>query len=218
MKPDYKNSNVSAHCPDCGGVRSTFEFREAAREFGTVVRDVRHQYDGKPFIRVLYILMRCAGCGRGGIAKIHDNGTVRDGTLEEFFPLSIDHAKIPAGVPPGIEAEFREAEKCAAFSAWRAASALLRSALEKTLKANGYTSGTLAAKIDLAAAASSLSPRRKRAHDEVRVLGNDVLHDDWKAISSDDVAAAAHYAQRILEDFYDDRPSVEALLKAKGRL
>ena len=163
--------------------------------------------------------MRCAGCGRGGIAKIHDNGTVRDGTLEEFFPLSIDHAKIPAGAPPGIEAEFRDAGKCAAFSAWRAASALLRSALEKTLKANGYTSGTLAAKIDLAAADGVITEsRRKRAHDEVRVLGDDVLHDDWKAISSDDVEAATHYAQRILEDFYDDRPSVEALLKAKGRL
>jgi len=95
------------------------------------------------FTRVLYILMRCAGCGRGGVAKIHDNGMVRDGTLEEFFPLSIDHAKIPASVPTGIEAEFSEAEKCAAFGAWRAASALFRSALEKTLKANGYTSGPL---------------------------------------------------------------------------
>lgn len=29
---------------------------------------------------------------------------------------------------------------------------------------------------------------------------------------------AHHYAQRILEDFYDDRPLVEALLIAKGRM
>ncbi len=45
----------------------------------------------------------------------------------------------------------REAERCAAVGAWRAASAMLRSALEKTLKANGYTNGNLAQKIDAAA-------------------------------------------------------------------
>ena len=72
-----------------------------------------------------------SGCGRGAIAKIHDNGAVRDGVLEEFFPFPIDHAKLPPGVPPGIEGEFREAERCAAFGDWRAASALLRSVLEK---------------------------------------------------------------------------------------
>ena len=60
--------------------------------------------------------------------------------------------------------------------------------------------------------------RRIRAHDEIRVLGNDVLHDEWHPIEPDDVLAARHYSQRILEDFYDDRPSTLKLLRAKGRV
>ncbi|KUY80859.1 hypothetical protein WS46_18635 [Burkholderia sp. RF4-BP95] len=50
------------------------------------------------------------------------------------------------------------------------------------------------------------------------MLGNDVLHDEWEPIGADDVAAARQYAQRILEDFYDDRESVLKLLRAKGRV
>ncbi len=126
---------------------------------------------------------------------------------------------VRSGIPEGIEKEFREAERCLAFGAWRAASALIRSTLEKTLNANGYRSGTLAAKIDTACADGVITDsRRKRAHEEVRVLGNDVLHDEWHPVAPDDVGAARHYAQRIIEDLYDDRPSVEAILRAKKRV
>ena len=51
--------------------------------------------------------------------------------------------------------EYREAELCTSVGAWRGASALLRSALEKTLKANGYTGGSLFDKINWAAAMES---------------------------------------------------------------
>lgn len=60
--------------------------------------------------------------------------------------------------------------------------------------------------------------RRRRAHEDIRVLGNDVLHDEWHAIPEDDVLAAQHYAQRIIEDFYDDRESVTQQLREAGRL
>ncbi|KVT00042.1 hypothetical protein WK47_26315 [Burkholderia ubonensis] len=50
------------------------------------------------------------------------------------------------------------------------------------------------------------------------MLGNDVLHEEWEPVSAGDVAAARQYAQRILEDFYDDRESVLKLLRAKGRV
>lgn len=59
---------------------------------------------------------------------------------------------------------------------------------------------------------------RSRAHDEIRVLGNDVLHDNWKTIPDEDVEAAHHYTQRILEAFYDHRQSVEKILVAKKRI
>jgi hypothetical protein len=55
---------------------------------------------------------------------------------------------------------------------------LLSSTLEKTLKENGYSSGSLASKIDAACADGVITEsRKKKAHEEVRVLGNDVLHD-----------------------------------------
>ena len=60
--------------------------------------------------------------------------------------------------------------------------------------------------------------RKRRAHEEIRVLGNDVLHDEWHEIAVEDVQAARHYAQRVLEDFYDDRGSVLKLLREAGRV
>jgi hypothetical protein len=56
------------------------------------------------------------------------------------------------------------------------------------------------------------------AHEDVRVLGNDVLHDEWHKIPKEDVEAAHHYTQRILEDFYDDRTAVLEILRAKSRV
>jgi len=218
MDAVYKNGNVTAICPDCG-VPTTFEFRRGSGEFGSIVVDHRHQFNGQQFSRILYKLLQCAGCYRGGLAKIHDNGRVLEGTLEEFIPSAVEHARIPANVPDGIVSEYRESELCASFGAWRAASALIRSTLEKTLRANGYVNGSLAARIDEAANDGVITEaRRKRAHEDIRVLGNDVLHDEWREVLSDEVRAAHLYSQRILEDFYDDRASVEAILVAKGRL
>jgi uncharacterized membrane protein YebE (DUF533 family) len=126
---------------------------------------------------------------------------------------------MPNGTPAGISAEYREAELCASTGAWRGASALLRSALEKTLSENGYVGGPLAARIDAAAADGVITAARKqRAHDDVRVLGNDVLHDAWRVVTEEEYSAAHHYVQRIVEDFYDHRAEVEAALKAAGRM
>src|ERR1044072_4541098 len=117
MQPIYKNGHVSARCPDCNGAVTTFERRDSSREFGAIIVDGVHRFDGRDYGRVLYIMMRCAGCGRGGLAKIHDIGQVVKGKLEWFFPVSIDRARLPASVPAGVEAEFREAELCASVSA-----------------------------------------------------------------------------------------------------
>lgn len=139
--------------------------------------------------------------------------------LDEFFPPAIDRLKLPDKVPGGVAAEFTEAEVCASVHAWRAASALLRSALEKTLAANGYDKGPLAGRIDEAAKDGVITAaRQKRAHENVRVLGNDILHDEWREVTAEEYEDAHHYVQRILEDFYDHRGEVEGILKAAGRL
>ena len=156
---------------------------------------------------------------------VPDNGTRVNAILECFYPVSADHLPLPNDVPPDIEAEFREAELCASFKANRASSALYRSVLEKTLKANGYVKGNdssltdLYKRIDAAASDGIITDaRRKKAHDDIRALGNDVLHDDWRVVTDDEVEDAHHYTQRILEDLYADRPTVEAILISKGKL
>lgn len=217
-KLDKNSYTVSAHCPICGVVTS----------FGQISSksvDGTYNYDGKVYSRVLYVFGACARCGHGSLAVVPDNGNNATAVLESFFPISVDAAPLPSAVPPDIEAEFREAENCAAAGSKRAASALFRSVLEKALKANGYKKGNdpaltdLRKRIDAAAADGVITDaRRKKAHDEIRSLGNDVLHDDWREVDDAEVQESHRYMQRILEDLYDDRPTVEAVLKAKGRL
>ena len=208
---------VRTHCPDCDGALSIFAHKDPSREFGYVLIDGTHDFEGVSFNRIMYRLLSCSGCGRGGLAKFHDTGNPT--VLEWFHPRAYPVASLPSAVPEGIVNEYREAEVCASAEAWRAASAMLRSTLEKTLKANGYTKGTLQKKIDAAAADGVITAaRKKRAHDNIRVLGNDVVHDEWRSVDEKEVQAALHYAQRILEDLYDDRATVEKLLIKKDRI
>jgi hypothetical protein len=138
-----------------------------------------------------------------------------------FYPEAKERLPLPELVPTGIKREFREAEICAENECYRAAAAMLRSVLDKTLRANGYNTRenkNLKQQINAAADDGVITKaRQKRAHEEVRVLGNDVLHDDWHEIKEEDVEISRQYLQRLLEDFYDDRPSVLALLEAAGR-
>lgn len=219
MLPEQRNGNITARCPDCEGAITNFEFAPGGRELGTYFIDGAHQYMNKGFVRVMYRFYRCTGCGRSGMAKIHDTGNTIGAVMEWFVPTAVDKAPLPVNLPAGIQTEFREAELCFSVGACRAASGLLRSTLEKLLIANGYTKGSLAARIDEVAADGVITEsRRKKAHEDVRVLGNDVLHDEWREVAPEEVEAAHRYVQRVTEDLYDDRAAVECILRAKNRL
>lgn len=216
------SGSIVAYCPGCQGARSTFEWRSAEREFG----ELTHRIDDRTLLT--YRLFRCAGCGRGGlgIVKYWGRGDTRypgrNNELVSFVPETKYRLPVPDTVPEGIRNEFREAEKCYSNGCLRAAAGLLRSVLDKTMRANGYNTrqaANLYSQIEAAANEGVITQARKqRAHDEVRVLGNDVLHDDWVQIAEEDVEASRHYTQRILEDFYDDRDSVLMLLRAANRV
>lgn len=217
----FIGGNVSAKCPTCGGALTTYEHKSGTGDFGTVVVERRHQIGTQVYTKAVYKLLRCAGCGRGGMAEVLTSPNIPyvNGKLNAFYPGTIESIPIPPSVPEGIANEFREAELCSSVGAWRAASALLRSALEKALKANGYAKGSLATRIDEAAADGAITASRsRRAHEDVRVLGNEVVHDEWRPVTDDEFDAAHRYTQRVLEDLYDDRETVEKLLKEKKRL
>jgi hypothetical protein len=142
--------------------------------------------------------------------------------LEGFYPDVLPPVVLPKEAPKDISAEFREGEACLELGCNRAAAAMFRSALEKTLSAAGYkvTDRTnLYQQIEAAAKDGSITDaRRHRAHEEIRVLGNDVLHEDWKRLEDEDAVLARDYTQRVIEDFYDHRESVLGRLRAKGRV
>lgn len=221
--PEYTPSrNVRALCPECVAV-TTYEWRDATngREFGYIEAPFDHEYDENTCRYINFVFYRCAGCGRAGMSKLHSQGdrTSSDAVMEWFVPTVTQKASLPEETPEAIRSEFREAETCADAGAWRAASAMLRSVLEKVLKINGYEKGSLYDKIDAAAADGVITEaRKKRAHDEIRSLGNDVLHDEWRPVSPEEFELAHQYAQRVIEDLYDDRVTVEALLVEKKRL
>jgi hypothetical protein len=216
--------NVQARCPGCRGALSSFEWRTATGVHGAVnASSFKHRYWSGA--KLDYRLFRCAGCGRGGIGVVAYGGGQFPGSYRElydFYPEVRDRLKLPDGVPKGIAKEFREGEKCIEAGAIRAAAGMFRSVLDKILRANGYklkNGTTLEQQIDMAADDGIITAARKRrAHEEIRVLGNDVLHDEWQEIPLEDVEAARHYSQRVLEDFYDDRASVLKLLREVGRV
>jgi hypothetical protein len=222
MKPTLFETNIRADCPDCG-VPTSYEGRNpsGSTEFGGIVSEKPHEYEGTQFGRTLYKLFRCAACSRPGVAKFHFNSNLaQDGKLEWFWPTSVVTVRLPPGVPDGVLNEFREAELCLSAGAWRGAAALFRSALEKLLKANGYTKEKdLYQRIEATAKDGVITAaRRQRAHDLVRTLGNDVLHDDWREVTAEEAESAQHYVGRVIEDLYDDRPSVEKTLASVGRM
>lgn len=219
MEPVFHLGHVRADCPDCAAP-TTFEFNFGGTEFGTVHVGMGTIFRGRGYTSVLYKLLRCSVCQRAGVAKVASDGKyATQSALMSFWPTSIPVAKLPAGVPDGIVAEYREAELCMSVEAWRGAAALLRSALEKTLKSNGYDEKDLYTKIEAAGADGVItSARRQRAHDLVRTLGNDVLHEEWRIVTRQEAEDAHHYVGRVIEDLYDDRSSVEAVLVQKDRL
>ena len=176
--------------------------------------------------RIEYRLFRCAGCGRGELGTItmpaDEKYPSKWARLLHFTPDVRPPVPLPRDTPNGIQAEFREGEACIQYGCYRAAAAMFRSALEKTLIAAGYKIDqrtNLYIQIEIAAADGTITDARKRrAHDEIRVLGNDVLHGEWKAVSEDDAVLARDYTQRIIEDFYDHRASTIDRLREMGRV
>ena len=81
---------------------------------------------------------------------------------------------------------------------------MLRSTLEKTLRDSGYRKGSLAERIDQAEADGVMTAARsKRAHEDIRVLGNDVLHDEWREVSEDEFEEACRYDNSLAPNIWE---------------
>lgn len=218
MEVKFENGVITCICPDCNAI-SNFLYKDSTKEFGCFIIDKIHMYNTRNYSRIIYFLYKCSGCGRGGIAKVHCDNQPFVGAIEEFYPIGIEKTKIPNSVPTEIVEELHEAELCSTVKAWRAGSALIRSVLEKVFIVNGYNEKDLFNKIEASKKDGIITDSRaKKAHEDIRVLGNDILHDKWRAVDPEEFYLALHYCQRIIEDFYDDRNTVESILKGVSRI
>lgn len=214
MRPQFDQSrNVRAWCDRCASV-TTFEQGEGGSLFGA------HGPLATEGGWRMYRLYRCSGCRRGGVGELAGAHKAEAGLeLVQFWPASFSRLSLPPRVPEGIRNEVGEAATCADAGAFRGGSALLRSALEKTLMANGYKVGNLKARIDEAANDGIItSARRQRAHTNVRDLGNDVVHEEWRPVDAAEFESAYLYTTRLIEDFYEHREEVEAELTKVNRV
>lgn len=215
------SGTIRALCPECGAQSSFVPVADDPGASYATVKDYGTASFRDKYSRLKrFQLYKCAACSRGAYAEISHNSGIdwARGQLDYFSPAEIVRVSVPIAVPSGIISELREAELCASVRAYRAAGALLRSVLEKTLKRNGYTGGKLWHKIEAAADDNVITQARKRrAQENIRVLGNDILHDDYAVVKEDEFRDAHHYTQRILEDFYDHREEVEKTLTEKNR-
>ena len=216
VRPHFdQRKNVRAWCDRCAAITTFEKGRGGSNEHGHC--GPLHT-DGLFRISRLY---SCSGCGRGGLGELGSPSYDVETHMEllHFYPTSFARQVLPAEAPEGVRREIEEAAACADAGAFRGGSALLRSALEKTLVANGYGTGNLVKKIELAAGDGVItSARRQRAHTHVRALGNDVVHDEWRPVDAEEFELAYQYVQRIVEDFYEHREEVVTILIDKGRL
>lgn len=220
-----KQGTIIAHCPGCCGSKSSFSWKDdKGKEFGAILYQIESRTFGGRNCNKTHRLFRCSGCGGGALGVIiFDELSEYPGDnnkLIDFYPQSTNPLELPRKVPDGIKNEFREAEKCFYHKCYRAAAGLFRSVLDKTMRDNGYKNvGSLKDQIDAAADDGVITQaRKKKAHDEIRVLGNEVVHDEWHEIDEATVEASRHYCQRILEDLYGDRDTVETILRSKSRI
>lgn len=224
-------AGIIGPCPGCGGAITTFSVKNPQNNsnFGEAIKNDAVTLEGVTYGRTFWKFMSCVNCQMGAVAKIHvEGGSQRNETaLVDFYPRAVTQAKLPAQVPTGIVNEFREAERDAGNGEYRSATGLIRSVLDKTLLANGYATPPagktfkprLVDQINLAADDGIITQaRRQRAHEDIRVLGNEILHDEWRLVTEDEYELAHDYCLRILEDFYENRTIVLKVLYAKGRV
>jgi len=222
MRPEEQpNGNVKAVCPAC---ETPTQFQITS---GQMTQEHKPPHSSRPYspdlVGTRYALFRCTACGRGAYAE-HTFEKSKSGTvysLHRFLPVVSQPQPLPATTPTDIVAEFREAELCAAAGAQRAAAALARSALEKTLKANGYRDKMgLKGRLALAGKEDAVTKAHVALADEhARTLANDVLHEEkWKQIKPEETEKAIKYVAWIIRDFYEAREEIEKILRDCGRL
>jgi hypothetical protein len=208
--PKLAGNEVNAYCPVCDA-RSNF-VREAGGYSPPPSRELHEYYRRLGTGRMTFLLLRCVTCSLGAFAALYEPDSIRGYSMPElacFHPYAFERLRLPEDTPDDIVSEFRSAENCAGIGEYRPAAAMLRSAIEKVLKKHGYDQWNLQGKLNqLKEDRIITGTLAKQNREIVKILADDVLHGEWRDISSDEYEKAYKYAHKLIDGFYDDHKNV----------
>lgn len=117
-------------------------------------------------------------------------------------------------VPATVRSAFDEASKCLASACPRAAAAMARCALEGIVVDQGETKGTLAQRLNNLADKGVLLRTMAAWTKEVRLLGNDAVHDLTAEVSIADAAQLVEFIRELAKYIYVLPHNLEKRLKS----
>ncbi|HEV2380255.1 MAG TPA: DUF4145 domain-containing protein [Terriglobia bacterium] len=154
-------------------------------------------------------ILKCPNCEQFilGIirTKYHSAAYIRLWEYEKHYPIGEPEFIVPHGLPPTIEADFREALQCQAIGAKKSTVLMCRRALQTSCDALGAQGKDLFTQIDdLAAKGTITVPLKKMAH-KIRLLGKRGAHDNAdldEPLTPADAEAAVRFMRHYFDHVY----------------
>lgn len=200
-------ASVLYDCPHCGGKNSAF----------LLCGDVRAPRDGGLGWNSLG---RCGVCknimmfefrhrnnsGNGPSNEVTENGS----TILRAYPEP-KSARIADSIPENVEKSLQEAESCFHSNLYSAAGSCYRKAMERSLKhLNPDETGMLNKRIRSLEKSGEIPKSMVELLDQVRLFGNETMHDDDYDPTKDDVSSARDFAHLFLTYAFTMPAQVEA--------
>jgi hypothetical protein len=152
---------------------------------------------------------KCANCaGYVHVLWSASEGALMMHGIHDFkvlpWPLS-DKPKPTAHWPQQVQRFWTQAHQSANREIWDAASVMVRSALQLTLREQGATGRTLHDQVNDLADKGVLPPAMKEWATEVRLLGNEAAHPELDQTEANpaDIKDILQFLDRLLVYFYD---------------
>jgi hypothetical protein len=139
---------------------------------------------------------------RGGTLKRDNQHNYGDVTWRGHHWWPVPGAVLHDSVPAPVRSAFDEACKCLASDCPRAATAMARSALEGIVVDQGETKGLLMQRLKNLAGRGVLLPTLADWSKEVRLLGNDAVHDLAVDVSMEDAKQLVEFIRELARYIY----------------
>nr|WP_255599322.1 DUF4145 domain-containing protein [Hasllibacter sp. MH4015] len=193
-----KMVSIALDCPHCGSRKSAFEL---ARDYPDLGTDRMVSTIGACGVCRRNILLQFqylhSGRGAGPIENAKQEDGITKYTLVGFYPKPPE-PKLAAHIPEKVSVPLAEAEECFIAGHFSAAGSCYRKAIERAVRIlDSAGKGMLNSRIRKIEKERSLPKSLVDLLDEVRLFGNDAIHDDLDP-TKEDCDAARDFADLFL--------------------